>query len=253
MKSLIKLPCVTLSEYEGVRYLHLDSPWIQGAMRLSDPRAIELEYVQRMMAWTLWRPSADLATGHAVQLGMGASAITRFCRQVMKMNTTVVELNPEVVAANRAWFRLPRDDAKLRVVIADARAWVDDVRHHRTVDVLCVDLYDQDADAPVLDDDAFYRSCRNVLVDGGLMTINLFGRRASFDRSAERIAALFGIQQVWRLTATREGNTVLVAARGVTVPSRDTLVARADTIGAMYGLPAKKWLRMVRPLTFDRA
>ncbi len=253
MKRIASLPPVTLSEHDGVRYLHLGSPWIQGAMRLDDPKKIELEYVQRMMAWTLWRPTDEVARGHAVQLGMGASAITRFCRQVMKMNTTVVELNPEVVSANRAWFRLPHDDAKLRVVTGDARTWVDDTRHHGTVDVLCVDLYDQDADEPVLDDEAFYRSCRNLLVEGGLMSVNLFGRRASFDRSAEHIAALFGIDQVWRLTATREGNTVLVAARGVSVPSRDTLVARADTIGAMYGLPAKKWLRMVRPLTFDRA
>ncbi len=243
------LPPVTLSEHDGVRYLHLNSSWIQGAMRLAEPKKIELEYVQRMMAWMLWRPTGEVATGHAVQLGMGASAITRFCRQVMKMNTTVVEINPEVVAANRAWFRLPREDAKLHVVTGDARAWVDDPANAQTVNVLCVDLYDQDADVPVLNDEAFYQSCFNVLANGGLMSVNLFGRRASFDESARRVAALFGTQQVWQLTPTREGNTILVAARGVVVPERDTLRERADTIETLYGLPAKKWLRMVRPLT----
>ena len=40
----------TLSEFEGVRYLHLGTPWVQGAMRIRKPRQLELEYVQRMMA-----------------------------------------------------------------------------------------------------------------------------------------------------------------------------------------------------------
>ncbi len=243
------LPDVTMSELDGVRYLHLDSPWVQGAMKLSDPKAIDLVYVQRMMAWMLWRPSRDLARGHAVQLGLGAGAITKFTRQVMKMRTTVVELNPKVVAANRVWFRLPAEDARFSVVTGDARAWVDEPGHHGSVDVLCVDLYDREAAGPVLDDEAFYAACHAVLVHGGLMTVNLFGRSAQFDVSARRVAAIFGISQVWSLTPTREGNTILVAGKGVDVPDRETLMARADTIEAKYGLPARKWLRMVKPLT----
>jgi hypothetical protein len=41
---------------------------------------------------------------------------------------------------------------------------------------------------------------------------------------------------------------VVIAGRGVAVPDRDTLVARADNIESRFGLPARKWLRMVRPL-----
>ncbi|WP_404935461.1 hypothetical protein [Mitsuaria sp. TWR114] len=53
------------------------------------------------------------------------------------------------------------------------------------------------------------------------MTVNLFGRSASFARSAARIAKVFGTDQVWHLTPTREGNTIVVAARGVEVrPAR---------------------------------
>ena len=120
--------------------------------------------------------------------------------------------------------------------------------HLQTVDVLSVDLYDHDAAAPVLDDDAFYRACRDVLVHGGLMAVNLFGRDASFAASAARIAAAFGTDQVWSLRPTREGNTIVIAARGVVVPDRETLTARADNIESRFGLPARKWLRMVRPL-----
>ncbi len=237
----------TLSEFEGVRYLHLGTPWVQGAMRIRKPRQLELEYVQRMMAWMLWRPSASLTRGHAVQLGLGAAAITRFTHQVLRMRTTVVELNPSVIDACRLWFHLPADDERLRVLQADAGAWVREPAQLQTADVLCVDLYDHEAAAPVLDDESFYAACRDVLAPGGLMTVNLFGRDASFEHSLARIAAAFGADQVWHLAPTKEGNAIVVAARGVAVPDRETLIARAESIRARYQLPAPKWLRLVRP------
>jgi spermidine synthase len=237
----------TISEFDGVRYLHLGTPWVQGAMRIRKPKQIELEYVQRMMAWMLWRPSEQVAQGHAVQLGLGGAAITRFTHQVLRMQTTVVELNPTVIAACRLWFHLPADDERLAVLEADAADWVADAGHLQTVDVLCVDLYDHEAAAPVLDDERFYAACRAVLAPGGLMTVNLFGRDASFERSAALLAAAFGADQVWQLAPTREGNTVVVAGRGVQVPDRETLTARAETIQSRFGLPARKWLRLVRP------
>ena len=238
----------TMSEYDGVRFRHLDSIWVQGAMRIARPNQLELEYIQRMMAWMLWRPTAELVEGHAVQLGLGAGAITRFCHKVLKIRTSVVEINPTVIQACRLWFRLPDDDARLCVQQSDAARWVRDPARRHTVQVLNVDLYDHDAAAPVLDDLPFYTACRDLLDEGGLMTVNLFGRDSSFGRSAARIAAAFGLDQVWSLRPTKEGNTVVVAARGVLVPDRAELSARAEQIEARYGLPARKWLRMVRPL-----
>jgi spermidine synthase len=242
------LPEATISEQDGVRYLHLDTPWVQGAMQLKEPRTLVLEYVQRMMAWMLWREPAQLAQGQAVQLGLGAAAITRFTHQVLRVPTTAVELNPAVIAACRRWFRLPDDDERLRVWKADAARWLrSDDAPRGGVSVLCVDLYDHEAAAPVLDDEAFYADCRALLAVGGVMTVNLFGRRASFARSMARIAATFGADQLWHLLPTREGNTIAVATHTVTVPDRGTLLARADNIEARYGLPARKWLRLVRP------
>jgi spermidine synthase len=243
----------TMSEYRGVRYLHLGTPWIQGAMRLSKPLHIELDYVQRMMAWLLWLPEAQWSQGHAVQLGLGAAALTRFCHKTLRMRTTAVEINPTVIGACRLWFHLPdndRDggDRRLTVLEGDAGRWVADAAHRASVQVLNVDLYDHEAASPVLDSEAFYRDCRAVLADGGLMTVNLFGRDASFERSAGHIAAAFGADRVWPLAPTREGNTIVVAGRGVTLPEVDELSARAATIEARFGLPAHKWLRLRRPL-----
>ena len=46
----VELPPVTLSEEDGVRYLHLGSVWIQGGMRIRKPQVVEIDYVQRMLA-----------------------------------------------------------------------------------------------------------------------------------------------------------------------------------------------------------
>ncbi len=246
----LELPAVTVSEHQGVRYLHLgDTPWVQGAMAIRHPEVIVLEYVQRMMAWMLWRDTSDLRQGPAVQLGLGAGAITRFCHGVLDMtHCTTVELNPEVIAACRHAFALPCDDERLNVVHADAAVWIGAAARRRTVTLLQVDLYDHEAAQPVHDSAAFYAHCHAALAPGGLMSVNLFGRHASFESSAARIAAAFGRDQVWRLRPTREGNTVVIAARGVAVPGRAALQARAAAIEREFGLPARKWLRLVRPL-----
>ena len=239
------LPDATLSELDGVRFLHLDSIWVQGAMRIARPHALELQYVQRMMAWLLWLAPEALNSGHAVQLGLGAGAITRFCLRTLGMRSTAVEINPAVIRACRLWFHLPPDDARLAVVQADAGRWVADPANAGCAQALCIDLYDHEAAAPVLDDEAFYTACRDVLAPGGVMSVNLFGRDASFAASAGRIAAAFGAGNVWRVQPTREGNTVVVASRGATLPPRDELRARAGDIETRFGLPARKWPKMI--------
>jgi spermidine synthase len=246
----VALPPVTLSEHDGVRYLHLGSIWIQGAMRIRKPQHVELDYVQRMLASLLWLPTEAMGEGHAVQLGLGAGAITRFTAVQLGMATTVVEINPDVLNANALWFALP---PQVEVVRGDAADWLAQAVPS-SVRLLHVDLYDQEAAAPVLDSVGFYGACRAVLEEGGLMSVNLFGRHASFHDSIARIAAAFGASQVWSLRPTREGNTVVVAGRGAVVPAREVLSARAAAIEERFGslgLPARKWLRMVRPFTPD--
>jgi spermidine synthase len=243
------LPPVTLSEHAGVRYLHLGSIWVQGGMQIRKPQAIAIDYVQRMLASLLRLPSEALdgrAGGLAVQLGLGAGAITRFTAQQLHMATVAVELNPDVIEANTLFFHLPPE---AEVVCGDAGAWLRQAEP-ASVRLLHVDLYDHEAAAPVLDSADFYADCRAVLEEGGTMAVNLFGRRSSFGDSIGRIAAAFGADQVWSLRPTREGNTVVVAGRGVVVPGRDELVARAAHIESRWGrlgLPARQWLRMVRP------
>ena len=238
----------TVSEADAVRYLHLGTPWVQGAMRIRKPLALELEYIQRMMVWMLLRPKAELTRGHAVQFGLGAAAITRFTHSVLRMRSTAVELNPSVIMVCRFCFKLPDDSARLSVLEMDAADYAADPERADTVQVLCVDLYDHDAASPVLDSEAFYRDCHRLLADGGVMTVNLFGRDASFERSAQRIARAFGHAQVFSMQPTKEGNSVVVAMKGLALPQREVLAARAEHIETRFKLPAQKWIKMIRPL-----
>ena len=245
---LIELPEVSVSDDGETRHLHLGTPWIQGSMNIAEPFVLELEYVQRMMAWLLFADPSLVSKGHAMQLGLGAGAITKFCYKKLRICSTAIELNPQVLAVCRQWFKLPHDGPKLRVVLADAEQEVKNPMWQGTVDALAVDLYDHDAAAPVLDSADFYADCRALLTESGCMTVNLFGRASSFDRSVQSMQEAFGEKALWSFKPTREGNTVVLAQRTPTRPKRAELVERAAVIEARWGLPAAKWLRVFKPL-----
>jgi len=244
-----QLPEVNFSDEGDTRYLHLGTEWIQGSMRLDEPFEIELEYVQRMMAWLLFVDPLGVSKRHAMQLGLGAAALTKFCHRRMRMKTTAIELNPQVIAACRLWFKLPRDDSRLSVILGDAAEVVAHEHWRGQVDALQVDLYDHEAAAPVLDSEEFYRHCRSLLTEDGCMTVNLFGRASSYERSLKRIQGAFGAEAVWAFRPTREGNTVVLALREAVRPARGELAARADVIEARWRLPARKWLRVFKLAT----
>ena len=241
------LPEVNFSDYGDIRYLHLGTEWVQGSMFLDKPFEIQLEYVQRMMAWLLFVEPASVAKRHAMQLGLGAASLTKFCHKKLRMKTTAIELNPQVVAACRLWFKLPSDDARLSVVLGDAAEVAAHEHWRGTVDALQVDLSDHEAAAPVLDSQEFYADCRRLLTEDGCMTVNLFGRSSSYAKSLEKIVTAFGAESVWAFKPTREGNTVVLALRTPQHPTRAVLAERAQTIETRWALPARKWLRVFKP------
>ena len=144
--------------------------------------------------------------------------------------------------------QLPRDAARLSLLEQDAASFVAEPQRADSVQVLCVDLYDHEAAAPVLDSEDFYADCRRILSDDGVMSVNLFGRNASLARSVQHIAAVFGAIQVRTMQPTREGNSIVVALKSEPFPTQSMLAARAQNIETRFHLPARKWLRMIRPL-----
>jgi len=225
-----------------VRYLHFGTEWIQGAMRMARPFALELEYQQQMMAPLLFAPGAR----RVLQLGLGAAALAKACWQALpEADIEVVEVSEEVVDVARQWFKLPVSD-RLTITIADAESFVAHPRRRACADWLQVDLYDAAARGPVCDDLDFYRNCRRLLGAPGVAAINLFG--CGFEPSFERIATAFDGRLI-ALPEAEAGNRIVLAFSGATLSlPYEALYQRAGDIEQKHRWPARRWVSGIKSL-----
>jgi spermidine synthase len=233
-----KFAPVTLSELDGVRYLHFGTEWVQGAMRVRKPDWPELEYAQQMMAWMLFIEQPH----NLVQLGLGTGALTKFCyRQFPQARVTAVELNPSVIMICESMFKLPPNDERLAVLEMDAMQFVEDKANHGMIDALQVDLYDATARGPVLDTPEFYLACAACLAPHGVMTVNLFGDHPSYARNLK--AMRFAFDTVLCLPEVHDGNVVALAFKSKPVLDFAALAERAAQITKATKLPAQSWVK----------
>ncbi|HJV80730.1 spermidine synthase [Noviherbaspirillum sp.] len=232
-----KFAPITLSEENGVVYLHFGNEWVQGAMRVRKPDWIELEYAQQMMAWMLFIREPQ----HIVQLGLGTGALTKFCyRQFPQAQVTAVELNPAVIIACHSMFRLPSDDERLSTIEMDAMDFVMDEANHGKIDVIQADLYDATVKGPVLDTAEFYQACEACLTPEGIMTVNLFGDHPSYGKNLK--AMRFAFDEVMCLPPVHEGNVVAIGFKKAPKLDFPALYERAAEITDATRLPTKSWV-----------
>lgn len=230
-------PPATVSEGDGVRFLHLGTEWVQGAMRIRKPDAIELEYTQQMMMWMLF----NQAPQHIAQLGLGTAALTKFCyRHFPEARVTAIELNPAVIAICEQKFALPPNDARLDVLNMDALDFVNDRARHGSIDILQVDLYDADARGPVLDTPEFYQACADCLTPDGMMTVNLFGDYPNYGKNLDAMQLAFDAV-VW-LPEVHDANVIVIAFKRSPQIDFSILYERAAAIRRQTGMPAKTWV-----------
>lgn len=118
------MPSIQISERRGVRYLHFGSELVQGAMRIARPWSLELQYTRELMLPLLLHRQRDWPR-NALLVGLGSASITKFLyRHRPRARITVVEILPEVVAAARAYFKLPDDLSRLRIEIGDGHDYL---------------------------------------------------------------------------------------------------------------------------------
>lgn len=205
---------IDISEEAGVRYLHFGSEWVQGAMRIRRPNALELNYTREMMAGLLLRDAADWPQS-ALLIGLGAGSLAKFIHRHLPQTTmTVVEIDARVVDAARQFFRLPEDDARLSTVVADGVDFVAECRGR--FDLILVDGFDRNARAGALDTATFYAGCRARLSDSGLLSVNLFGRSRGFKASLARITDAFAGRAL-AFPSCDSGNVIAFANAGEAV------------------------------------
>ena len=232
-----KFAPITLSEENGVVFLHFGNEWIQGAMRIRKPDWIELEYAQQMMSWMLFNREPQ----HLVQLGLGTGALTKFCyRQFPQTQVTAVELNPAVISICRSMFRLPDDDDRLSVLEMDAMDYVTDSANHGKIDALQIDLYDATVRGPVLDSAEFYEACAACLTPDGIVAVNLFGDHPSYAKNLK--AMRYAFAEVMCLPPVHDGNVVAIGFNSRPELEFPALYERAAEITSATRLPARSWV-----------
>ncbi len=203
---------IETSEEAGVRFLHFGTEWVQGAMRIARPYALELEYTREMVGCLLLRAD-DLWPTRILQVGLGAASLTKFWhRHRPESHQNILEINPDVLSMAYAAFKLPRDDARIHIDITDAVAWMSETRRDK-FDCLMVDGYDEHARFGALGTAEFYADCRRHLSRKGILVLNLFGRSKGFARQIEALRAAF-IGRALALQPIEGGNAIAFAWTG---------------------------------------
>ena len=202
---------IEISEERGVRYLHFGSRWIQGAMRIARPFALELEYTRDMMMALLLRPAPDWPR-HVLLIGLGAASLTKFLyRHRPRSLLTVVEIESAVVHAATQFFKLPDDGERLTIEIRDGHDYM--AATDRRFDLVLVDGYDAKSRVGMLDTLPFYCNCRARLSESGVLATNFLNGRRGLAASLGRISEAFDDRAI-ALPHCTSGNVIALAATG---------------------------------------
>jgi spermidine synthase len=234
---------IEVREEDGVRYLHFGSRWIQGAMRIARPYALELPYTRDMMFPLLLRTGGGWPRS-VLSIGLGAASLVRFLhRHRPRAAHTVVEIEPGVIACARHHFKLPPEGPRLRLTIDDGSDYVQAA--DSAFDLILVDGYDAKGRTGMLDTLPFYCNALARLTERGVLATNVLTRSHGYRASFERLEAAFG-GRAMALPRCDSGNVVLLAAAGEPVDvGIDELLRRARRLRKDTGLDlvttATKW------------
>ena len=224
---------IEVLEQAGVRYLYFSAEWIQGALRIQRPNALELAYTREMMAGLLLRDAPW--PRDVLLIGLGAGSLAKFIyHKLPHARITVVEIDPQVEVVARLHFKLPDDPLRLRVVIGDGARFL--LQDGGQYDYIFVDGFDKNGKAGVLDTEPFYQACRARLSEQGLLSVNLLSRSRGFAASKNRIACAFD-DQAFVFPSCDSGNAIAFARGDEPIETTiDDLLARADTLRKETGL-----------------
>ena len=232
---------VTIAEERGVRSLHIGGLAIQSAMRLSNPDALELHYTRAMMSFMLFNPKpAEL-----LMIGLGGGSMAKFLyRRMAETRLTVVEIRPEVVAAARSYFEIPRDDDRFRVIVNDGAAYVP--ANPSSADVILLDGFDDGVQPQVLCSQDFYDAAHAALRPGGVLAVNFMAEDRRLDAMCARLEKSFA-GRVLMLEAADKVNVVVLALReGPAKVAWSELRTRGVSLQLLHGLPFDRFLVSMR-------
>lgn len=231
VKILVEGPVTPRVHDEGdVRSLRFNSGVVQSTMRVAEPFTLDLNYTRAMMGFLLF----NAEPGDILVIGLGGGSLPKYCyRELPRSRITTVEIDPAVIAL-RDEFLIPADDARFRIVQADACDYLarDDLR----ADVILLDGYDIEGLPECLCSESFYANCRQALSTQGALVANLWGGEPNRALFLDRLNGIFD-GRVWWSKPRHSSNLIAYAVKNERYyPQWSRLMARAQALDARYGL-----------------
>jgi spermidine synthase len=188
------------------RALCFSLAYVQSIMRIRDPFALEVAYTRKMMGFLFFNPEPR----NLLMLGLGGGSLAKYCHARLPLaRTTVVEIDPHVIAL-REQFCIPPNDDRLRIMPGDAAEYV--ARCADQPDVIMMDAFDRQGLSASVCSPAFYQDCRQALAPRGILVANLAGHRDVRLAHLALIRAVFN-DNVLILPVQSNGNHIAFAFR----------------------------------------
>ncbi|MCY1525684.1 Polyamine aminopropyltransferase [compost metagenome] len=189
------------------RTLHFTEKEIQSSMSLLNPDALDLEYTRMMMGFVLFNPAPE----RILMVGLGGGSLPKFChRYLARTEIEVIEIDPGVIALRDA-FMVPADDARLRVIQADAAEYLRDAEDH--ADVIFLDGFGVGGIPDALCSADFYADCFHALRDDGILVINFHVNHPNHHEYMDRVRASFG-PSMFEVVDDDMTNSIVFACKG---------------------------------------
>jgi len=196
---------------DGSKSLYFTLDQLQSRMCSSRPTQLDVDYTRTMMGFLMF----DSHPVNIAMIGLGGGSLLKFCyRHLPDTRLTVVEINPRVIAL-RHEFEVPEDAARIAIVCADGADFVRDTSLGASprYDVLLVDGFDSQGQAPSLCSQRFYDDCFQALSAEGIMVVNLHHDHPDHAVFTGRIRLAFD-GNLLEVASKEKSNSILFARKG---------------------------------------
>lgn len=217
---------------DGLRTLRFERDGArQSVVKPDDPDHLELPYARAILAGLAYCPQAQ----RVLVVGLGGGTIPSFLRRHFpELAIDVVELDPAVFEVAQRYFGF-REDARMRVVIADGREFL--ASSSQPYDLVFLDAFGRDSVPYRLTTQEFLEITRRAVTPRGAVVSNLWSRQTNrlhdaMVRTYQEVFAEVDLHPV-----PQAGNEILIARPQRTSLGRKELVRQASELSRQRQFP----------------
>lgn len=231
-------------DYGETKALYFDGRNVQSSMRVDDPNALAFGYTRAMMGFLLFQP----APRDILIVGLGGGSLSKYCyHELPDCTVTTVELSAAVIGL-RDEFAIPADNARFRVIHADAALYMRN--QSETADVILLDGYAPHGLPAELMSQTFYNDCFRTLRPGGVLSANLWGADIKLRACFARIRHSFEARLL-HVKSETSNNDIAFGLKQIELPKWADLQARARHLQRETGMNFTDLLDGLRQSTRD--